>query len=208
MTQRTLRQTGRVIAQAAALAIIAFVTAGPSAQGLGDVAKKEAERRQQVPSGKRYTNGSLPADSSSAPAAPASAPATSPTKAAAATKGETSADAGAQKKTDPSATSKPAAGESAPPERKPQDEGYWRAQAKQLRSRLQQVQERVRDLESRADDLGGQLERKPGGSAASELDVTTRGLANAKEEAQLMQAEWDRFQLRARALKVPSDWIQ
>ena len=43
------------------LAGIAWLTSGPSAQGLGSVAKREAERRQQVSGGKKYTNEDLQA---------------------------------------------------------------------------------------------------------------------------------------------------
>ena len=65
------------------LAGIAWLTSGPSAQGLGGVAKREAERRQQVSGGKKYTNEDLQAVSVTAPAPPAApGPTASPAGAA------------------------------------------------------------------------------------------------------------------------------
>ena len=65
------------------LAGIAWLTSGPSAQGLGGVAKREAERRQQVSGGKKYTNEDWQAVSVTAPAQPAApGPTASPAGAA------------------------------------------------------------------------------------------------------------------------------
>jgi len=74
----------------------------------------------------------------------------------------------------------------------------------------------VRDMETRKDclaivqsvaDLAAQLELAANPSAGREQEVTLRALAKAQKDAQSMRGEWDRFEARARSMKVPSAWI-
>ena len=204
MRNRTLNSTRAAGGAAAALGIIVCLTAHPAAQGLGDVAKQETERRQHVTAGKRYTNNDLPADAGRAPVLSRSS---APAIEAPTSKPERSAEGAVSPSSDPSHSEKHPA-DSAPPAKQPRDETYWRARATQLRSRLQQVQDQVRALEGRIDDLGTQLDRGADGSTLSEQNVAARGLATAQKEARFVQDEWDRFQARARALDISPDWIR
>ena len=59
MTKRIRRS--RICAQVLSLVMIGLTTEA-FAQGLGDVARKEAERREQIEAGKVYTNDDFPAE--------------------------------------------------------------------------------------------------------------------------------------------------
>ena len=130
------------------LSCVLATTTGLSAQ-LGNIAKKEAERRKTAPTGKVYTNDSL----SPAPE-PSSAPATSTASsdAPAASDADKAADksatdkSAADKPADKSATDKPAADtadkdatskqvSSDPAERKKEEE-KWRERMKNARETL------------------------------------------------------------------------
>jgi len=154
-------------------------------------ARKEAERRQQVSAGKRYTADDLPADSgSAAPTVPAAAQQEKPALPMAGDASKTPAQEG----------------DAAPPVER-RDESYWRARAKEIRAKMQQVRDRVKSLQSTVDDLGAQLERASDSSTASERDVSLRALTNAKKDAESMQGEWARFEARARLMKIEPAWI-
>jgi hypothetical protein len=191
----------RCATQLALLAGIAWLTAGPSAQGLGEVARKEAARRQQVAAGKKYTNEDLPAAdtptvTAAVPAAPAAPPEAAPVP------GE---------KADKAAAGEKAAGTGEPaitPPREKRDEKYWRDRSGVLRVKLNEGQERVKSLQQRLAELEAALARGAGSSHTQERTVTLQALTEAQENHAHMKAEWTRMEDRARAANVPSEWLR
>jgi hypothetical protein len=189
------------------LLAIGWLTSGPSAQGLGDIARREAERRQQSASGKKYTNEDLrtiPAES--VPAAiqasdPASAPAPS-SSAPASTEAAGSADPGAagESPKTPRADVKSA-------EQK-RGEQYWRDKAGAVQSELDKSNAKVEGLRKRLEALEAQLSNGAGSSHVQEREVTLRALEKAEYNAKAMREEWNRLEARAAAAKVPSEWLR
>jgi hypothetical protein len=186
MTTR-LRHRSQIVIQAASLLLIGALTTGASAQSLAEVARKEAERRQQLTTaGKRYTNDDLPADARSpVPAAPAVAKPEEPERAAAST---------------PEAA--------APPPQDRRDESYWRGRATEIRGRVQQIGDLTTALKARVKDLAAQLESGAGPSTGREYEVSLRALVSAQKDAVSMQGEWDRFEARGRSMNASPDWLK
>ena len=197
----------RVLVPSAMLFGIAWVTAGPSAQGLGDVAKREAARRQQAPAGKKYTNEDLAGGGVSAPA---------PVVAnAAPSGGETSPAAPAKPEADAATAGEPAPGSAEAlalaqkkMSEKNRPEAFWRERAKVVRAAMKQTDARLDALKTRLKNLESQLENGGGSSHVQEREVTLKALAVAQDDAKSMQAEWDRLEQRAKGENVPSDWLR
>ena len=184
---------------------IAWLTAGPSAQGLGDVARREAERRQQVSGGKKYTNENLQPASVVAPAAPA-----------ASAEGASAAPAGTGDAKDAKDGAPAAAGESAPDpalaglktaEQK-RGEEFWRGKAAVVQAQVDRANSRVDGLKKRLDDLEAQLKEGAGTSHVQEREVTLKALEKAQYDAKSMREEWDRLETRAKGEKVPLEWLR
>ena len=190
----------RCATQLVLVAGIAWLTAGPSAQGLGEVARKEAARRQQVAAGKKYTNEDLPAAdtataSAAVPVAPAAPPETAP---------------GAGQKAD-KAPAEGAAGTGEPaitPPREKRDEKYWRDRSAVLRVTLNEGQEKVKALQQRLAQLDDALKRGAGSSHTQEREVTQQALTEAQENHAHIKAEWTRMEDRAKAANVPAEWLR
>jgi hypothetical protein len=191
----------RCATQLALVAGIAWLTAGPSAQGLGEVARKEAARRQQVAAGKKYTNEDLPASdtataSAAVPVAPAAPPETAP---------------GAGEKADKPAPAEGAAGTGEPaitPPREKRDEKYWRDRSAVLRVKLNEGQEKVKALQQRLAQLDDALKRGAGSSHTQEREVTQQALTEAQENHAHIKAEWTRMEDRAKGANVPAEWLR
>jgi hypothetical protein len=167
------------------LLMMVCVTTSASAQGLGEVAKKEAERRQHASAGKRYSIADLPIDTGSGtPVAPEAAPSVP----------------------EPAKVSIQEA--AAPPPKERRDESYWRERATEIRSKREQLHGLVKVLQTRVESLEADLKKGAGSSAISERDVSLRALAGAQQDAQSMLGEWDRFGARARAMNVPPAWTR
>ena len=190
------------------LAGIAWLTSGPSAQGLGGVAKREAERRQQVSGGKKYTNEDLQAVSVTAPAPPAAPGATaSPAGAAGASAAATE---------DPKDGAAAAAGETAPDPAmagiktaaEKRGEEYWRGKAGVVQALVDKANARVDGLKKRLDSLEAQLSNGAGTSHVQEREVTLKALEKAQNDAKSMRDEWNRLEARAQAAKVPPEWLR
>jgi hypothetical protein len=189
------------------LLAIGWLTSGPSAQGLGDVARREAERRQQTSVGKKYTNDDLKAmPGEAAPvAAPPSAPApASSTGASAAAPGEAAEAAGAET---PAAAGKPARADVRTAEQK-RGEQFWREKAAAIRSEVEKTTARVEGLKKRLQSLEEQLTNGAGSSHAQERDVTLKALEKAEYSSQSVREEWGRLEARAQAEKVPAEWLR
>ena len=58
-------------------------------------------------------------------------------------------------------------------------------------------------MEGRLDGLNAQLASGAGSSHVQEREVTQKALALSRRDAQDMQDEWNRFETRARSLKIP-----
>jgi hypothetical protein len=188
MTFSSGRWSVGAVASAVVPVLVAILaTSSPSAQSLGELAAKEARRRQEVGAGKRYTTEDLPVDSGSTPlqAMPAEQPEAS--------KAPVPAEAPAE--------STPA-GETPPP-KELRDEKYWRMRTAEIRTKIEQIRSQVTALDRRLKDLSSDS-----GTSPTERDVAQRALARARQDAESMKGEWDRFEARARLNKVPADWLQ
>jgi hypothetical protein len=197
----------RAMVSAVMLVAIGWLTSGPSAQGLGDIARREAERRQQASAGKKYTNEDLRAmpgeaapvaapPTTTAPGSTGSSPAAAPGEAAGA------ADAGA-----PADVAKPARADVKTAEQK-RGEQFWRDKAVATRSELEKNTARVEGLKKRLQSLEDQLRSGAGSSHAQERDVTLKALEKAEYNAQSVREEWGRLEARAKADKVPAEWLR
>ena len=190
----------RCATQVALVAGIAWLTAGPSAQGLGEVARKEAARRQQVAAGKKYTNEDLPA--ADTPAVTAADPAVSAPPADA-------APAAGEKADKPAAEGSAVPGEpTITPPREKRDEKYWRDRSAVLRVKLNEGQEKVKALQQRLAQLDDALKRGAGSSHTQEREVTQQALTEAQENHAHIKAEWTRMEDRAKGANVPAEWLR
>jgi hypothetical protein len=172
------------IPAAAALAVALGATA--AAQSLGDVAKKEEQRRKAVPkAGKVYTNDDLGA-------APAAAPQPPPAAAA------------------------PAPGPQAKPEEKAddpkKDEAHWRARVAQTRLNLDRaktfhdaLQTRINSLSSdfaaRDDPAQRSVVAADRQKALAELERVRKEIADLEKELRDIEDE-------ARRAGVPPGWLR
>ncbi|BCS34553.1 hypothetical protein TBR22_A37810 [Luteitalea sp. TBR-22] len=180
------------------------------AQSLGDVARQEAARREQIKtSGKVLTNADLPPSAVLAPAGAPAAPAPEAgSELAEAARGRESASTTDEAKA--KATAAAAAdtkGKAAPAD----DEDGWRSRAAAINGALSEARTQVRQLKALGDRLS--LE-----SQAANPDIAARASAEradlraqvAKAEERLAEATaaHEAFQREARAAGVPSAWIQ
>jgi hypothetical protein len=167
------------------------------AQSLAAVAQREAERRKQTVGGKKYTNEEL---------LPAPAPAAVDAAQPAAT---ASADAATPSPDSASSDSAAAAGGTtapAPPKAPPLSEAEWRAMARERRERIQRFRGDITALEGRLAQVEQKAEASP--EARSERQALAEPLANLRGELAKWEAEFSRFEQRARAAKIPPEWIQ
>ena len=187
---------------------IVWLSPGPSAQGLGGVAKREAARRQQVNPGKKYTNEDLGAADVSAPAAPAAAssPATTPAQAAPTPAEAGGANAGPEAPAPGSAEALALAQKQMREKNRP--EAFWRERAKVVRAAMKQTNARLDSLNTRLENLESQLQNGGGSSHVQEREVTLKALAVAQADSKSMQAEWDRLEARAKSENVPLEWLR
>lgn len=189
-----------VWAQAALLAGIAWLTAGPSAQSLGDVARRQADRQAGV-AGKKYTNEDLGPVPESAPApatTAAAAAATSATATPVAPKGGANAA--------PAGEGEAATAPPKPVEKR--DEKYWRERAATLRSRVADIRARTKAAEQRLKEMDDALANGAGSSHAQERLVALKALEDVQSDARFMQEEVSRMENRARAANVPPEWLR
>jgi hypothetical protein len=201
----------RTMVSAVLLLAIGWLTSGPSAQGLGEVARREADRRQQTNGGKKYTNDDLRAiPGEAAPVAPssstgASAPAgpSAAGSSSAAAPGEASEATGAAA---PADAAKPRADVKTAEQKR--GEQYWREKAGTIRAELDKTANRVDGLKKRLQSLEEQLSNGAGTSHVQERDVTLQALEKAQNNAKSIREEWDRLEGRAKSEKVPADWLR
>lgn len=169
-----------------------------SAQSLAAIAEREAQRRKDTAPGKKYTNEEL---------LPASASSTVDT--AALERTPQTADATKPSPDSPPSDSSAAAASTtapAPPKATPLTEAQWRTMARERRDRIQRFRSDIAALEGRLAQVEQNAEASP--EARSEREALAGPLANIRGELAKWEAEFGRFEQRARAAKVPAEWIQ
>ena len=185
-----------------ALVVAALLTstgwpAAVNAQSLAAIAQREAERRKQTPSGKKYTNEELrPAPAPSAPAAATTSDGSAPQAEAA----KPSPDSA------PSESSAATASTAPEPPKAPVNEAEWRERARERRERIQRFRSDLAILEGRLAEVEQRAEASP--EARSERQALAAPLASLRSELEKWTAEWGRFEQLARAANVPPEWIQ
>ena len=186
-----------------ALVVLCFVAAAASAQSLGEIAKREEERRKTVAApSKVYTNDSLgrePASSTPAPApaaaaqAPASAPAPPSGSRAQAQPGETPAAVPAEP--DPTKT-----------------EAYWRQRIAAARDGLARSQTFAEALQTRINTLSADFVNRDDPAQRSVLSAdrqkTVAELERVKAEIQQYQKAIVDTEEEARRNSIPPGWLR
>jgi hypothetical protein len=184
----------RISVAGIATVLLTSAEAPLSAQSLGDVARREAERRTQVTSGRVYTNEDLaPVD----PAQPTPPAATGSAAAEAAQSPGKEAQA---------AAAKPAGLEG--PATKPRvkrDEQYWRTRAKELRGRLAQAEADAAAADARLQELDAAPQTP---ALAREREVVARAVARMRSAVRYLRDEVSQFEALAESNNVSPDWIR
>jgi hypothetical protein len=187
------------------VAVFLACDAASAAQGLGDVAKREAERRKAVGTpGKVYTNDNLRTD-----APPASAPATTPqgaTPAAAPAAQAPAVAAGGQTPgVEPSGTA-------ASSEPGPMTEDAWRKRITTARDALSRAQVFAEALQSRINALTTDFVNRDDpaqrNAIAAERQKTLAELDRVKQEIVDHQKAISTIQDEARRAGVPAGWVR
>jgi hypothetical protein len=185
----------------AVFAAVVLVGGVADAQSLGDVARREAERRgEAVPAGKVYTNGTLKPDPT-APATPTVAPDDPKVgdKDAPVLAPETPAAEAGATSTSPAVDPGGAPQKVAVEEPFWRVESYWRNQADAIRAKLSRRNADVLGLRQRLTTL------PPGDN---ELQVTEGALKSAVSSLEAANEEWRRLEELVRIRKVPDAWIR
>ena len=186
-----------VLSAAVAVVLLAGHATSGSAQSLADVARREAERRQQVTSGKAYTDGDL------APVDAATPPPQTPIQQSSASSGET------PDTQSPSSQAPPGNNPGKEPVmakgREKRDEQYWRKLIGDLRARVEKANANVAAQEARLAEIDGG-EQTP--TRVREREVVTETLSRAQRDARSLTEELTRFMTRAQMAKVPDEWIR
>ncbi|HTU99154.1 MAG TPA: hypothetical protein VMF13_01350 [Luteitalea sp.] len=166
------------------------------AQGLADVARKEAQRREQLASpGKVLTNADLPASAVVAPPSPAVVPAAE----------QASGEAPAGEA--PAADAAPATSPAAPKD----DEDGWKRRAATVNGAWNTARAQVRQLQALVDRLGLEMaatDKSIAERAGAERADVRQQLAIAREAEAVAAAARAAFEQEARASGVPAGWIQ
>jgi hypothetical protein len=187
----------RPVLLAATVGLLAGDVTPGSAQSLGDVARREAERRQQVTPGKAYTDGDL------APVDAAAPPPHAPIQQSPASGGETP-DA-----QPPSSQAAPGNNPGKEPViakgREKRDEQYWRKLMPELRGRVAKANTEVAAQEARLAEIDGGEQTA---ARLREREVVTESLSRAQRDARSLTEELTRFLTRAQMAKVPDEWIR
>ena len=176
--------------------LLVAATAAP-AQSLGDVAKREAERRKVVPSpGKVYTGDTLRPDPLSRPAAPSQPEAAGP---AAAAPSQSGVEAEAAQ----------------PPSDEPDpkgDEKTWRGRIQAERDALQRAEMFAEALQSRINALSADFTARDDpaqrSQIASDRQKALAEIDRVKQEIQQHTTNIATIQEEARKAGVPAGWVR
>jgi hypothetical protein len=192
------------------LSMLATGALESAAQSLGDIARKEAERRGAAPQGgKTYTNENLTPDFTKpapppAPAAEAKAEPGAAEKADAARAGAEGAEASVDVASDPTEAEKwgvTPRDQQTSSQSDDQNEEYWRTTAALLKAKLAEVNTRIEDLRTT-------LAATPKGAPGSEREIVERAFEKAQASQKFANEDWVRFEARARQRGVPQHWIR
>jgi hypothetical protein len=195
------------------LLCVLATTPGLSAQ-LGNIAKKEAERRKTAPSGKVYTNDNLPP----APE-PSSAPATSSSDAAPAASSSSDTDKSATNKstteksaadtTDKAAPSKQV---SADPEERKKEEAAWRERIKNEREALDRAKSFADALQIKLNSLNTDFVNRDDpvqrAAIAAERDKSLAEMERLNREIAEHTKKIATIQQDARRAGAPPGWVR
>jgi len=170
-----------------------------AAQSLGDVAKKEEQRRKTVKSGKVYTNDELKRDPT--PSVPASA-STGTTSTPSAS--STPAPATSEKKADKDGADKDSADKS--------DEKTWRKRIANARESLQRSQAFADALQSQLNALSTDFVNRDDPiqrqQIAKQRDGVVAELDRVKKEVAAQTKAISDIQEEARRANVPAGWVR
>jgi hypothetical protein len=195
-----------VIFATARLILLGSMSVTVNAQSLGDVARREAERRKDASRtpGRVYTNENLaPVEPPGAPLQPAAtdpaATAEEPTEVAA----EAASTGPTVMEEDPE-THKVNIRTTAP-RREKRDEQYWRGRAKDMRDRLAKA---TADLTAAQSSLAALDSGPKTPASARERSVVSAAVERLQSEVRYRQQDVTKMQMHAEMNKVPSAWIQ
>jgi hypothetical protein len=195
------------------LSCVLATTTGLSAQ-LGSIAKKEAERRKTVTSGKVYTNDNLPPAPASGPApAPSSAPATSSASSDAADADKSAADTSTTEKpaTDGDKAAASTQVSSDPAERK-KEEAKWRERIKNERDALDRAKSYADALQIKINSLNTDFVNRDDpvqrAGIAAQRDKSLAEMDRLKKEIADRTKAITAIQEEARRAGAPSGWVR
>lgn len=192
----------RRMALAAAGAVVLFAAgAMPTfAQSLGEVARREAERRKQPAASRVYTNDDLPTIDPPTPVPPPPVPAVAgapPAATVSSTSGEADAAAGGATADAPA---------KAPPKaREKRDEAYWRARATDVRARLERA---TRDLEGTQARLTAMDSGPQTPATARERAIVAEAVGRLQSDVRFLTDEVSQLNAHASTQKIPAEWIR
>ena len=198
-TRDTGRSRRRDDAAAGALlfVLLAVHVQVASAQSLGEIARRETERRTRVTAGRVYTNENLALDAASA-ALPAQV-ATETTEPSVSVPTTPAADDEAAR-----LAAQPGASISveAPKE---QDEQYWRSKAQDLRERLAKATAGTATAQARLSEIDAAPQTP---TAIREREVIAATLDRLQRDADALTEGFARFRRQAVAAGVPAAWTR
>ena len=185
--------------------IVVSAVVGAGAQSLGEVARKEAERRKAVKApGKTYTNDQLKSDGRDvplAPAAPADSTAKPSTGSAPATGGGTAKAGDAAGQKEQAAAKEPA-----------KDEAYWKNRVQTEREALSRAQMFGDALQSRINGLTTDFTARDDPQARAAIGADRQKsldeLARVKKEIEQHTKAIADIQEEARRSGAPAGWVR
>jgi hypothetical protein len=206
LTSEALSKTRRRMLLTTALILLGIAsTAQP--QSLGDVARREAERRKDASRtpGRVYTNENLgPVEPpASTPLQPAPADSAGPPEEPKEVTAEAASTGPTVMEEDPE-THKVNIRTTAP-RREKRDEPYWRGRARDVRDRLAKA---TADLTAAQSSLAALDSGPKTPAAARERSVVSAAVERLQSEVRYRQQDVTKMQMHAEMNKVPSAWIQ
>ena len=216
MTTRFRGQRIQVVKwYAVAAGILSCVVTGSSVLSaqLGDVARKEAERRKTVQSsGKTYTNDNIKPDPSPSVAPSSDAPAASSSSSSATDKSDKSAaDKSADGKAAADKTDKPTQVSADPAERK-KAEAQWRERIQNERDLLDRSKSFAEALQSRINALNTDFVNRDDpqqrAKIAADRDKALSDLDRTKKEIEEHTKNISKIQDDARRAGAPAGWVR
>jgi hypothetical protein len=211
--QRIQRMKWSALA-AGALSCVLTGTTVLSAQ-LGDIARKEAERRKVVkPSGKTYTNDNIAPDPSpsSAPASSGSSPDAASSASSAGDKSATDKTAAEKSGADTTDKAAPPKQVSADPGERKKEEAQWRERIKNERDALERARSFAEALQSRINALNTDFVNRDDpqqrAKIAADRDKALADLDKARKEIGERTKAIASIQEDARRAGAPAGWVR